>query len=196
MGTRSPGNPPFDPFWARAPEAKVPITSHIGNSGYDRIYSWWMGQQSEFVAFQTDPAQGCLDMMGRASADMLTYMVCHGVFDRHPGLRVAVVESGSAWVCPMLDRMANTYGRMPQYFKKDPVDTVRQHVSIMPFYKDSARELIDLMGLENLTFGSDWPHPEGLGDPLDYYVDIADMCPAEQKMVMGDNLKDLLEGRW
>lgn len=196
LGTRSPGSPEFDPFWARAAEAKVLIANHVGDSGYDRIYRWWMGEQSEYVAFQTDPAQNCLDMMGRAAADMLSFMVCHGVFDRHPGLRVAVVESGSGWVRPMLDRLRQTYGRMPQYFKKDPVEAIIQHVSVMPFYEDSARELIDLLGLDKVTFGSDWPHAEALRVPLDYYNDIQDLTPAEQKAVMCDNLKNLLEGRW
>lgn len=73
---------------------------------------------------------------------------------------------------------------------------MRDHVWIMPFYEDSAKELGELLGIDKVIFGSDWPHPEGLGDPLDYYADIQDLSPQEQKMVMCDNLKDLLEGRW
>ena len=40
------------------------------------------------------------------------------------------------------------------------------------------------------------PVRESLPDPLDYYADIQDLSPQEQRMVMCDNLKDLLEGRW
>jgi predicted TIM-barrel fold metal-dependent hydrolase len=198
-GTRSPGSPEFDPFWARAAEARVLINNHAGDSGYDRFYRWWIGAEGdEFLPFErfNDPTQLCLDMLGRAAADMITFLVGHGVFDRHPDLHVACVESGSSWVKPMLDRLAAAYGRMPNAFKRDPVDAVREHVTVMPFYEDSARDLIDLIGVERVAFGSDWPHAEALRVPLDYYNDIRDLTPEEQKQVMCDNTRNLLHGRW
>ena len=63
-------------------------------------------------------------------------------------------------------------------------------------YEDSCRHLGELLGMDKVIFGSDWPHPEGMGRPLDFFNDIADLSAAEQRMVMSDNLKDLLEGRW
>jgi predicted TIM-barrel fold metal-dependent hydrolase len=198
LGTRSPGAREFDPFWARAAEARILITNHVGDSGYDRLYREWSGTQSagEFVAFQGNAVKECLDMMGRAASDMISVLVCDGVFDRHPKLRVAVVESGSDWAHGMLHRLHRAWKRMPKEFTRDPRETVREHVSIMPFYEDSAKELGDLLGMENVLFGSDWPHAEGLRDPLSFLDEITDLTPKEQKMVMCDNTKRLLEGRW
>jgi predicted TIM-barrel fold metal-dependent hydrolase len=198
LGTRSPGVPEFDPFWARAAEAKIVITNHVGDSGYDEIYRSWTGTQGvgEARAFERNSAKECFDMMGRAAADMLSMLICEGVFDRHPALRLAVVESGSAWVEPMLFRLDRAYRRMPKEFTRHPLETVKEHISIMPFYEDSARELGDLLGMKNVLFGSDWPHAEGLLHPLDFLDDITDLTAAEQKMVLCDNLKNLLEGRW
>jgi predicted TIM-barrel fold metal-dependent hydrolase len=197
LGTRSPGAREFDPFWARAAEAKIVITNHVGDSGYDAIYRAWTGANvGEAIAFERNNAKECFDMMGRAASDMLSMLICEGVFDRHRGLRLAVVESGSAWVEPMLFRLDRAYRRMPKDFARHPLDTVKEHISIMPFYEDSARELGDLLAIENVLFGSDWPHAEGLRHPLDFLDDITDLTPAEQKLVMCDNLKNLLEGRW
>jgi len=200
LGTRSLADPVYDRFWARCVEAKVLVCSHVGDSGYDELYRDWAGtlvnDASEAQPFQKGAMKETFDNMGRPAADFLCTMVCSGVFDKHPGLRVAIIESGSAWVKPMLQRLARAYRKVPQDFARDPVQTVREHVWIMPFYEDSAKELGELLGIDKVIFGSDWPHPEGLGDPLDYYADIQDLSPQEQRMVMCDNLKDLLEGRW
>jgi predicted TIM-barrel fold metal-dependent hydrolase len=200
LGTRSPADPVYDPFWARCAEAKVLVCSHVSDAGYDRTYREWAGTLGQGLGeaqpFNKGAMKECFDNMGRPASDFICTMVCSGVFDRHPGLKVAIVESGSAWVAPMLDRLARAYRKVPQDFKRDPVATVREHIYIMPFYEDSSRDLGDLLGMDKVLFGSDWPHPEGLGQPLDFYNDIADLTPEEQKMVMCDNLKNLLEGRW
>jgi predicted TIM-barrel fold metal-dependent hydrolase len=196
-GGRSPGAREFDPFWARCAEAKVLVAHHVSDSGYDRIYRWWTGGEvQEMRAFERDAFKDALDGMGRAAADTINALVCHGMFDRNPGVRVAMVETGSAWVEPMLKRLARTYRKMPQEFKRHPVETIREHVYVMPFYEDSARDLGDLIGMDKVLFGSDWPHPEGLADPLSFFHDIDDLTPTEQKMVMSDNLRNLLEGGW
>src|SRR3546814_2372739 len=53
-GSRSFGFPEFDPFWARCAEAKIFVCLHASDSGYDKIYRWWVGGGNEFVAFETD----------------------------------------------------------------------------------------------------------------------------------------------
>lgn len=197
LGGRSIGSPEFDPFWARCVEAKILVTHHVSDSGYDQINRWWTGGEAkEFRPFEQDAFKQILDGMGRAAADTLAALVCHGVFDRHPGVRVAFVESGSAWVEPVMKRMERTYHQLPQNFKRNPIDAIREHVYIHPFYEDSSRDLANLIGIDRVLFGSDWPHPEGLANPLDFFSDIKDLNAEEQKKVMSTNMKDLLEGRW
>jgi predicted TIM-barrel fold metal-dependent hydrolase len=200
LGTRSPADPIYDRFWARCVEAKVLVCSHVGDAGYDRTYREWAGtlgsSSGEAQPFNKGAMKECFDNMGRPASDFISTMVCSGVFDRHPGLKVAIVECGSAWVGPMLERLERAYHKVPQDFQLDPIETVRTHFYVMPFYEDSSKHLGELIGLDKVLFGSDWPHPEGLGDPLAFFNDIQDLTPVEQRMVMGDNLKNLLEGRW
>ena len=41
----------------------------------------------------------------------------------------------------------------------------REHVWVAPFYEDDLSKLKDLIGVERIVMGSDWPHAEGLYDP-------------------------------
>ena len=57
---------------------------------------------------------------------------------------------------------------MPGYFKEDPVELFQRHVWINPFWEDDVNEVAALMGADRVIFGSDWPHIEGMPQPLDY----------------------------
>lgn len=194
-GSRSHAFPEFDPFWARINESKIFVVHHVSDSGYDRIYRRWTeGGKGEWRPFEKDPFGEMLDWMGRAISDTLSALVCHGVFDRFPDVRVAVLENGAMWLEPLLKRFEHVYSKMPQAFKRDPVETFRKHIFLAPFYEDPVDKVAGLIGIDRVLFGSDWPHPEGLKRALDFYKDIDTLSAADQKLIMHTNLKGLLEG--
>ena len=193
--SRSPGFPEFDPFWARVAESGVFVCLHGSDSGYDRITQWWTGGQGEFLAFQRGAFQAAVDLLGRAISDTLAALLCHGVFDRHPNVRVVSVENGAHWLGPLLSKLERAYGQMPQEFKRHPRDTFREHVFISPFYEDDMDELRRLMPIERILFGSDFPHPEGAAEPLDYLKEFGTYAPEDVEKVFSSNLKGLLEGK-
>ena len=41
----------------------------------------------------------------RNTSDNIAALICHGVFERFPNVRVATVESGSDWVAPLLKEL-------------------------------------------------------------------------------------------
>ena len=56
---------------------------------------------------------------------------------------------------------------MPQEFPEHPVEVFQRNVWVNPFWEDDvARHR--LCGVERVLFGSDYPHPEGLAEPLEY----------------------------
>jgi len=120
--------------------------------------------------------------------------VAHGLFDRHPKLRIAVLELGSSWVPEVFQRMKIAYGKTPQLFRQDPVEAVIDHVWVMPFYEDNLGEIAKHLPVERLIFGSDWPHPEGFADPQDYIDDLVGFTPAQQRLIMRENLRTLAFG--
>ncbi len=194
-GGRSMGFEEFDPFWARVNEAKIFVVLHVSDSGYDKVYQWWTaGGKGEFRPFEKDPFGEILDWMGRPIADTLAAFICHGVFHRFPNIRVVSLENGSSWLEPLMQRIDATYHKMPSSFKGNPIDTFRKHVYVAPFYEDPIDKVIELLGAERVLFGSDWPHPEGLAHPLDFFKDISGINPVQTQRIMSTNLKELLEG--
>jgi predicted TIM-barrel fold metal-dependent hydrolase len=74
-------------------------------------------------------------------------------------------------------------------WKEDPREVFRRHVWVAPFYEDSLEELASVIGVEHMLFGSDWPHAEGLADPLSYLgdLDVAGFSEPDAARVMHDN---------
>jgi predicted TIM-barrel fold metal-dependent hydrolase len=48
------------------------------------------------------------------------------------------------------------------------------------------------VGVERVLFGSDWPHPEGLADPIRYVDELTKLTEPDQAKIMGGNLARLV----
>ena len=183
-GGLSPGHERFDPFWSRLNESGITAAYHSGDNGYLRFQeAWGIGQ--EFRSFDFDPLRLC--MSPSPIMDTMAALICGGLFDRHPSLRLATIESGSYWVAPLASKLKKAYGQMPMAFKSDPVEALRRHVWVSPYYEDDMDVLRDTLGVDHVLFGSDFPHGEGLAEPIDFVNDIASYSATEQRQVMRDN---------
>jgi predicted TIM-barrel fold metal-dependent hydrolase len=191
-GPRSFGLPEFDPFWELAQAEGVLVTMHASDSGYSRQVGEWDGA-SEFTPFQQSGLRQYWSIAHQPMADAVASLVCHGALSRFPELRIASVENGSDWVAPMLDNLAMVHKKMPQLFTEDPVETVRRNLYISPFWEDDLAELATSLPMEHILFGSDFPHPEGLADPLSYMEHIDQLSDEEIAEVMGGNLTALID---
>lgn len=196
-GGRSMGFKEFDPFWARVNEAKIFVAMHVSDSGYDQIHRWWTAGatgSTEWRAFEKSAFSEALDQMGRAISDSLAAVICHGVFDRFPNVRVVSLENGSVWLEPLLGRLELAYHKLPKDFARNPIEAFREHIYVSPFFEDPIERIVELIGADRVLFGSDWPHPEGLANPMDYYKDVGSLKPEVIEQIMSSNLKGLLEG--
>ena len=89
-GPRSLGDPLHDPVWAKLAEAGVPVAFHLGDSGYTRYAAAWGGNENfEPFVGKPDPLSQLI-VADRAIHDTMASLIVHGVFTRHPKLRVAV----------------------------------------------------------------------------------------------------------
>ena len=193
--TWSPGDRRFDPIWARVHEAGITVAIHSGNAGYNRVLSMWE-PTGEFEAFRHTPLSGILTG-DRVPLDTYAALICHGVFDRFPNVRIASIESGSSWVPDLAKRLRNAYSKMPPAFAQDPVEALRKHVWVAPFYEDNLVKLKEVLGVDHILFGSDWPHAEGLATPLSFADDLRrfDYNEAEIRQIMTENGRALTQPR-
>jgi predicted TIM-barrel fold metal-dependent hydrolase len=189
-GPRSFGLEEFDPFWEKVVENDILVAMHSSDSGYERYANDWMGNNSEMLPFQP---QAFRMLQGwRPVEDAVSALVCHGALSRFPALKIAVIENGSSWVEPLLKNMADIYKKMPQEFLEDPVMVVKRNVYISPFWEEDLGALADLIGEEHVLFGSDYPHPEGLADPVSYIDELEGLSEEKIRKIMGGNLAKLM----
>jgi predicted TIM-barrel fold metal-dependent hydrolase len=191
-GGRSFGDVRHDPVWARLAEASIPAAFHLGDSGYELLSAAW-GGRDRFEPFRAIDPMDKLVVSDRAIHDTIGNLVVHGVFTRHPKLRVASIENGSDWVHTLIKRLRKQANQTPWWFEEDPVETIRQHVWITPYYEEDMRKLADTIGVEHVLFGSDWPHGEGLANPKDFLKELHAFSDDEIRLVMRDNALTLLD---
>ncbi|WP_067864901.1 amidohydrolase family protein [Nocardia shimofusensis] len=189
-GSRSFALPEFDPFWERVTELDLLVTMHSSDSGYARYTSDWEGARAEMLPFKTNTFRMVSEW--RAIEDAVASWVCHGALFRHPNLKIAVIENGASWLPPLLKTLADVYKKAPEGFGGDPVEAVKRMIHVSPFWEEDLEALADLIGVERVLFGSDYPHPEGLAEPARYINEIKNMSPEDQALIMGGNLARLL----
>ncbi|OBG90394.1 amidohydrolase [Mycobacterium sp. E3251] len=189
-GPRSFAVPEFDPFWERVVEHDVLVGMHSSDSGYSRYTSEWDGAEQEMLPFQTN-AMGILNEW-RPIQDAVGSWVIHGALYRHPKLKVAIVEAGSKWMTPLLDGLAEVFRKAPEAFPSDPVEMVKSRIHVSPFFEDGIDDLVNLVGVDQVLYGSDWPHPEGLAEPTYYIEALSHLSTDDQAKIMGGNLARLV----
>jgi predicted TIM-barrel fold metal-dependent hydrolase len=186
-GSRSFGFEEFDPFWQAVVDADILVSMHASDSGYARYQSDWTGPQ-EMLPFRPD-AFRMMTHGKRPIEDTMAALVCHGVFTRFPDLRVASIENGADWVIPFLHHLEDTYRKMPQAFDEDPIEAFKRNIWISPFHEDDIAALIDVLGVDKVMFGSDYPHPEGLAEPRSYVRHLPPgLSDDDIAAIMGGNL--------
>jgi predicted TIM-barrel fold metal-dependent hydrolase len=191
-GSRSFALPEFDPFWKRVEAAGVLVAMHSSDSGYARYSSDWEGKGSEMKPFEAQVFRMMAEW--RPVTDAVASWVCHGALFRFPELKVSVIENGSAWLVPLLDELASVYKKQPKGFLGDPVEEVKNRIHISPFWEEDMFELSQIVGVDRVLFGSDYPHPEGLADPVTYVDALKKFSEPDQAKIMGGNLARLIDG--
>jgi predicted TIM-barrel fold metal-dependent hydrolase len=102
------------------------------------------------------------------------------------------VENGAMWIPHLMDQLDLTYRRMPKEFAEHPLDTFQRNFWINPFGEDDIHELLRHVPPERVLFGSDYPHPEGLAEPVRFADAIMDLPAKDLERIMGGNLAGLM----
>ena len=67
----------------------------------------------------------------------------------------------------------------------------KRNILVHPFHEEDPRGH-QLLGADNVLFGSDFPHPEGMSDPLSFVDDLEGLPHEDIVKVMGGNLNRLM----
>ncbi|MCU1366729.1 MAG: amidohydrolase 2 [Ilumatobacteraceae bacterium] len=189
-GPRSFAQPEFDPFWEKVVEHDILVALHSSDSGYERFTNEWIGSNTEFLPFQPNAFR--MLSSWRPIEDAVASLICHGALTRFPTLKIAVVENGASWVEPLQRSMKDLWKKMPQDFPENPIEAMRRAIHISPFWEEDFGRLAELLGPDRVLFGSDFPHPEGLSQPVKFAEEIKHLDEELVGKIMGGNLARLM----
>jgi predicted TIM-barrel fold metal-dependent hydrolase len=190
QGQRSPFDTMYDPFWARVDEAGITTVIHAGDSGYSSNGYANDAFSAQFSGGGWKPSIKSF-AIERAAQDFIITSVFEKLFDRFPNLRMASVENGSEFLGDACNKLTSTAKKMPGYFTDDPVETLRRNWWINPFWEDDVHEVARIMGADRVLFGSDWPHIEGMPDPLNYLPELKAFSDGDRRRILLDNVTQL-----
>jgi len=152
--------PAYEPLWAAAEDLEMPLGLHIATNRPGIGQEFGAGEQADRVssAFLANA-----DHWIRMS---LGHMVFSGVFERHPQLQIGSVEMELSWIPHFLDRIDYTYTQRTQQdryrFKEAMLPSDYMHRNVFYGFQEDGLgiKLRDIIGVDNLLWGSDYPHVE------------------------------------
>jgi predicted TIM-barrel fold metal-dependent hydrolase len=167
-------HPDLDPIWNAFVEHGVSPVFHVGGFRGPFDPAWYEGDPE-----RTDRVMDSV-FLWVAPAVALANMIIHGVFDRHPDLRIGVVELTAHWVPQFTLMLEGSYGfyvarhgAPPMPLELKPGEYMKRNVRVAALAYEQPASLISLVGEDTFMFGSDWPHAEGIAEPLRSYQKAA-----------------------
>ncbi len=152
----------FDVFWATASDLDMPLSLHVGTDRGDP-------RAEQFVLDVKNVPPSIFVNKDYPVRRTLADLLFSGVFERHPQLRVGTVEHELGWIPFFLQQLDNTYTdkppRGPEWHRyPDPETRPSQFFRtncFASFQEDGlGLRLRDMIGVETLMWGSDYPHTE------------------------------------
>jgi predicted TIM-barrel fold metal-dependent hydrolase len=191
---RSFALPEYDPFWAKVQESGILVGMHSSDDGYTRFTHEWdgiVGEMTPFVA-QSKFAE-LVRSEYRSIRDAVYSIIGHGLATRFPDIRFMPVENGSQFLPTAIKQFKKLYERNPSGWLEDPLVALKRSIIVHPFFEEDVVGVVDLIGVDNVVFGSDYPHPEGLADPTSFIEEIEDLSEPDKAKIMGGNLSKLMK---
>jgi predicted TIM-barrel fold metal-dependent hydrolase len=196
---RSPGDPYFDPVYARLQEAGCVLVFHIMPFWYfDAISPAW-GHSADPASWHMSAWQWMNIYGQRPIEDTLSALIFDNLFGRFPGLNVLVAEHGAEWVPFFTKHMDKSRGMgrngpwIGGKLTERPSVIFREHVRVVPYPEDDIPAIVAGLGYDDcLVMGSDYPHAEGLAEPADFVKLLDPLDEAAKRRIMRDNAVQLM----
>jgi predicted TIM-barrel fold metal-dependent hydrolase len=201
----SPSHEGLEPMWAMAAEAGVPIMMHLGGGRKVSPAFAETGRRKDKGYAGGDGTFTSVQYLGAPLPfiELMNVLVLDGVLERHPKLRIGVVEYGAAWVpgwLKFMDSAMAAYRKAEERLQQLPLmpsDYVRRQIRFAPFHFEDTGWVMKEAGAEVVLFSSDYPHKEGGRDPIAKFeasMDAAGVCEADKEKFYTLNFDDLMGG--
>lgn len=174
VGNRRPDEPAFEPFWKGVEELKLPVFVHPVHNGS------YLGLEQYFLQFVIGVPLETTIFVER--------MICSGILDRHPGLRLILAHGGGFF--PYQGgrlRHARTVRAELADTPQDPWVYAGHQLFMDTITHDRAalQYLVSRVGAKSVVMGSDFPYDMASPDPVRALLEAVDEKSA--KIISEDN---------
>jgi hypothetical protein len=152
------GRRKYWPLYEAAARHDLPIGIHFGAHGAWPISG--VGHPSFYIEYHA----GQLTTF----QEQVISLVCEGVFERFPALKVVLIEGGFGWLPPLMWRLDRAWGKLKAeapHLQRLPSEVMRQHLWFTtqpveePHDPNDFAQLIDDLGMDDhMMFSTDYPH--------------------------------------
>lgn len=161
----------YDPFWQACEDQGIVVNFHSGAAPMEDFFG--KGFPAEMPGEELPGAMGAyVSEVFFWTYRPLTFLIWGGVFERFPKLKVAFTETGMGWMLPpylrTLDHNYNDVhfsqklGDFRSHLSMAPTEYFRRNVGIgASCIPRSDVEIRHQLGIDQIMWGSDYPHPEG-----------------------------------
>ena len=180
----------YETVWGLAEEAEFPLSMHVGCNSY-------VPREFRHKGRPVDPIAGYAATQ-RTVQDTIVEFMCRGVCERHPNLKLVVAEFNAGWIAHWLDRVDQGLQRerrsMAEPYKGAPIAEIWKRQFYATIEDDRpALATREFVGVENLMWGSDYPHTDSTwpcsSDVLD---EVFEGIPAEDRQkITTENVRKL-----
>ncbi|HEX5586589.1 MAG TPA: amidohydrolase family protein, partial [Acidimicrobiia bacterium] len=197
----------FEPFFAACEELGLVLSVHAGFGLRQGVFFEFhqrvqemMGGRAEFGSDPDRALEILAEAMGTAEDSPLQLditarrplwlLMGGGVFDRHPGLKLALTEVRADWVPGTIAHLDEKCASSDLAMKLTPSEYYRRHVVVAPSSIHRAEvEMRHAIGVDQLLFGSDYPHPEGTWPNTRDWIRtaFAGVPEREARQILGEN---------
>lgn len=150
----------WTPFLEMCEAAGAPLNFHL-NAAINPGGMTWKG----FGFEQTLSVASMMFSLGNA-ATIGNFMVS-GLLDRHPKLKIGMIESGMGWVPFCIEALEHQFDEMlpkrAKALQKRPWEYFRDNFWVTYWFEKSAPKLLlETLGVNKVLFETDFPHPTSL----------------------------------
>ena len=151
-------DPSWKPVWEVANEAQLPI--HYHTIGPKNDYNF-----DNMAALQRRQAFAVhITSFQLAMSKIIMEIIYGGVLEAYPKIKVVIGESGIGWIPYILDHMDLEWEDQFKdlTLKMKPSDYWRRQCFATYQSDPIGLRLLDILGEDNVMWGSDFPHPDGV----------------------------------
>ena len=180
----------WDPIWAAAQAARLPVSFHIGSGDMSDIGP----ERRDAEGYATNSARGGSALF-LANGGHILDLLFSGILPRFPDLQFVSVESGVGWVPFVLQSADYQFGQLGVHqerpeFELLPSEYFRRQVYACCWFEKLNSDVLEFVHADRVLFETDFPHPTSIYD-ADVHAAIenglAGLTDADRRRVLWDN---------